>query len=372
MSVTHGVVATMRSGVLVAIAAAMLAPALLHAQAAETRPREQKTPEVQAAERVRHDMLLEKLDSLRWEFEHQRMTDQEREEIRREMMRAFRDLDESMTRLRRSQLDIAREASRAARVWSTSPDVRVMLRTSRPTGYLGLSFDGPNTEDTRDNQHFIRFYQYPMIALVEPSSPADRAGIRKGDTLLALNGTDVVKTEISLSRMLIPDEKITVRVRRGGDTRNLAVVVGLAPEYVVRRWTPSAVAIAPVPAPMARVTEAPPVAAAPAAPAAPVAASTGFVWTINEGIGGAKLETVTEGLGRALGVRSGVLVVRATTGTPAHESGLRDGDVIIRASGKAVTSIRDLRNAVAWGESEEGVKLVIVRERKQRDVTLHW
>lgn len=352
-----------RHSMLVLAAVALLVPALATAQRttrASTRQADER------AEHARREALLEQLDSLRWHFEHERMSDGERERIRIEMRRAFRALDEAMAGARAVEEAAAGEAARAIRVWSSTPQVAVSVGPRvRPRGYIGLLFDGPNTEDVRDGEVFVRFYQYPLIALVEPASPAERAGIRQGDTLLALNGSDVLAEEIALSRLLVPEKRLTVRVRRDGDTKNLPVVVKSAPEYVVRRAMPTRVSPAPAPPRTARTPEGP-VAVTIPAPAPP--AARGFVWVSSDGFGGAKLEQVTHWWSRALGAGSGVVVVRATAGSPAYESGLRDGDVIVRAAGKPVSTVRELRNTIMAQDAPD-VKLVIVRERKQRELT---
>ena len=324
-------------------------------------------------ERARRDLLL-KLDSLRWEFEHERLSEKKRERLEKEMVLAVRALEESLgeVRGRRATSAETRRAVAAARAWPSTPAATVeMTRGPRMRGYLGVTFDGPNTYDMRDNEHVIRFYAYPRIALVELSSPAERAGIRQGDTLLALNGIDVVAREISLTKMLVPKEQLTVRLVRDGSARDVKVTVGETPEYVMRR-TPLAAARAPLPPePMGAVGVRTPPPVAHAAPP-PMAPSVSAVWVYNDGIGGAKVETVTEGLGKALGVKSGVLVVRVGNGTMAHESGLRDGDVILRAAGHLVSTVRDLRVVLAGNEDESAVKLVILRERRQREITLRW
>jgi S1-C subfamily serine protease len=256
----------------------------------------------------------------------------------------------------------------------TSPEIAIAVRSGfrRGTnGYLGVSFDGPGTDEIRQGERIIRFFDYPRIFLVEPSSPAERAGIQEGDTLLALNGSDVREREISLSKLLVPDQRVVVRIRREGNAKDVAVTVGKMPGYVMSRMAPM-----PPMSPMAvrvypeirRRTPMPPDAAMAGTPS-PMAQS---VWIINEAIGGAKLESISEGLGKALGTKSGVLVLRAAPGTPAYESGLRDGDVILKASGKAVSSVRELLSVLVDSDREEGVRLGVLRERKQREVTLRW
>lgn len=344
----------------------------------------------------RRAKALDRLDSLRWFFENERLTEPQREHLRREMTLVIRDLQASLRDMNAHRADLeraardAREASaleRAARdAWEASaldraaPDAwdasaAVAAATGRrPGGYLGVSFDGPNMEEHRRGEWIIRFFAHPRVALVEPGSPAERAGIRQGDTLLALNGRSVIESDISLTRLLVPNEHLSVRVRRGDAVRDFNVRVGRAPDYVIRRTAPSP-AVAPVPRPAQRVAtrpRRPAPASAPTPPPAPMPPAAN-AWIYRDGVAGARVETVTPGLGRALGVASGVLVVQAAPGTPAHDAGLRDGDVILRAADQSVTSVRELRRILerAVGR-EDGVKVELLRERKRRELTLRW
>ena len=72
-----------------------------------------------------------------------------------------------------------------------------------------------------------------------------------------------------------------------------------------------------------------------------------------------------------VGVRSGVLVLRVNPGTPAYVSGLRDGDVIVRADGRAIANVRELRSAMSTG-TDDGVKLVIRRDQRSREIVVRW
>jgi len=113
-----------------------------------------------------------------------------------------------------------------------------------------------------------------------------------------------------------------------------------------------------------------PMAVAGAIATTPPALATA-VWVMTDGVAGAKVETINQGLGKTIGVRSGVLVLRVGPGTPAYESGLRDGDVILRAAGRSVSSVRELR-ALIERENDTDVTLMIQRDRKRREVTLRW
>lgn len=321
--------------------------------------------------RTRRERLLIRFDSLRNAFEHDRLSEGERQVLADEMHLTMMALEASLDDVGyQMRTDAARLAQEDGMRGQT-----MLLRKRRDNtrGYLGLSFDGPNVDELRDGERIIRFLDYPRIALVEPSSPAERAGIAEGDTLLALNGSDVRGRAISLTKLLVPDRRVDVRVRRDGSARDFRVTIVEAPGYVMTRMAP----MPPMPAmPPTRVrvfsSEEPmPPTPAVAATPAPVP-GVAFAWVTLDGVAGARLESVSEGLGRALGTKYGVLVLRAAPGSPAFESGLRDGDVILRADGDTVRSVRELRVALQDADSETGVKLVVLRERKQREVTLRW
>jgi len=352
-----------RAVLLLLLAATVLLPALAEAQAAAGTRRRASCVDCEAD--ARRERALLRLDSLRFEFEHEKLSDARRELLRKEMAVAVRELQAAIGDLRVEMGDIERAQVEAI----AAPRIAYSYAT-RPRGYLGVTFDGPSMEELRGEERVIRFLGYPRISLVEPSSPAERAGVRVGDTLVAMNGIDVLEREISLTKMLVPDEPLGVRLRRDGALRELKVIVGRAPAYVVQRWTaPPMPAEAPGAVGAVTSVRTAPTPRAPggAAPPAPAVAS---VWVYSDGVAGAKVETVTEGLGKALGVEGGVLVVRAGPGTPALRSGLRDGDVIVRAAGQQVSTVRELRSALQQYNSGDGVTLVILRERKRREVTL--
>lgn len=367
---------------LLAATAALLATApLLRAQSASSSANVRvRCATCASKDSARVRRLLLKFDSLRYAFENERLSEAERERLANEMHRTVMQIQESLDEgsMRSGAVVAASSAELEATRMAPPPGMAVTIqRRYRTRGYLGVSFDGPSTEEIRnDGERIIRFLAYPRIALVEPSSPAERAGIEEGDTLLSFNGNDVREKEISLTKLLVPSQRIAVRVRRDGNAKDFQVRVTAAPGYVISRMEPMVPMV-----PMAPMAPMPPMAATghmypgqelPSKMAMPPMGPTPVGWP-TEGIGGARLETITEGLGKALGTKSGVLVLRAAPGTPAYESGLRDGDIILRAEGKDVGTVRDLRFQLQQSDGEGGgVKLVIVRERKQKEVTLRW
>ncbi|MEK7402294.1 MAG: PDZ domain-containing protein [Gemmatimonadota bacterium] len=366
MSLIHMKVSISRGAV---VAALMLAPALTAAAYAlpQVSTKASTAPPRAATVRTRcvgcsdsakatHETLLSKLDSLRWHFSNRRLTQAEQEVFVRDMAATIMALQQFMegsgarVRLAPSARGEAAVAGGFAGV--AAPGEYTFTVQSVKRGYLGVTFDGPSYGYPAERPDVIRFIQYPKVASVDPASPAERAGLLMGDTLVAMNGTDVVEHSITLSRILVPDEKVMLKVRRDGDAKEFRVVVGEAPAYVARR-VPEAASAPPPPSTWEEPTQP-------------------RVFVFSNAIGGARVESITEGLSRAIGVKEGVLVIQALPGSPAYVSGLRDGDVIISAAGTTVTTARELNRAVFSADRENGVKLVIVREKKQQDVTLRW
>lgn len=281
---------------------------------------------------------------------------------------------------------------------SPSSSSRVMqMGGVKPRGWLGIVVNGVAREPWVENgELLVRYVTHPEIVSVEPSSPAERAGLHASDTLIAYDGRDVRDNDISLTRLLRPNARVLVRVRRDGRTRDVPVTIADVPSRIsIRRDDMGSVQLlrvapefpdspypagapeAPAAPNMTRVyVRAPRAAVAPPAmPAAPaLPAPTPMPGAPTPGIAGAYMLSVTQGLARATGASRGVFVASAPVGSPAYESGLVDGDVIVRAAGEDVRTVSELRAIVADAveRGDRRVELEIVRERKPRKATLRW
>jgi C-terminal processing protease CtpA/Prc len=265
-----------------------------------------------------------------------------------------------------------------------------------PRGWIGWVLSGTAREPRIDNGELIVHYlTQPEILSVEPSSPAEQAGLTPGDTLVALEGRSVRDRDISLTKVLHPNARILVRIRRDGRTKDVPVTIADVPSRILLRSesnyemaapramlaprepgfprTPMPPMPALAPGAAAAMPSVSPFPAAdvlpPQAPTPTVILSYGF-----NSVAGAQLAPLTEGLARSIGVPRGVLVITAGIGSPAYRSGLRDGDVVVRVGGALVRTVAELREqvqaAVDGGEGQ--VELDCVRERKARKVTLRW
>ncbi|MEO7455480.1 MAG: PDZ domain-containing protein [Gemmatimonadaceae bacterium] len=265
------------------------------------------------------------------------------------------------------------------------------LEAARPRGWLGIVAQGAQLELVENGELIVRYFSYPVIVSVDPSSPAQRAGLSPNDTLLAYNGRDVRENDISLTRLLRPAARINVKVLRDGKKLEIPVTVAAVPSRVAqRREVPEAEAfdLAEAPLPpfprmpqpptgsigMVRVRDGVPVASvAPSAPAMPSMQTNSGFGMVNAVLG-AQMSTITEGLAQVLGVTSGVLVTSAAMGSPAKESGLRDGDVITKLEGRPITSFSQLRAMLqrASANGEHSVDVDILRNKKTQKLSLSW
>jgi len=224
-----------------------------------------------------------------------------------------------------------------------------------PRGWIGLNIDGPHDVTLTSDGEAVHYFEYPLVVSVDPNSPADRSGISSGDILLAYDGADVRESWINMTRLLQPDRKITVSVKRDGQTKRFHVTVDSAPAGFVRRLA------VPLPAPNLRYSFTP---VPPGAPLPSVVATNALF--------GATMSDVTPELGAALSISAGVLVNAAPPESPAYKGGLRVGDVVTSAGGTRVSSVNQLRRAVVEHAEDHALTLDVRRKGDSRQITLRW
>jgi hypothetical protein len=377
-----------------------------------------RTPRAESADSTERQLrrLQHQLDSLtRIYIESDQLTVARRRRVEEELGATVERLNELSMRLS-GPGDRSPRAPEAVRVF-VAPGIRGSTDMSRalmqvreaeaamPRGWIGIVAQGPGLEPRiEDGELIVRYFSYPRIVSVDPSSPAQRAGVIPSDTLIAYNGRDVRENDISITRLLKPSARLTVRVLRDGKLRDIPMTVAAAPPRIVLRrgdevrvarepWAASGVPDAPafprtamppmasggggmVMSSTARVRSegaAPGMIAPAAAPTAGARLATGFTFQVT-GVAGAQMTTITEGLAQTIGVSSGVLVTSVPVGTPASESGLRDGDVIVKADGRSIASVGQVRAIVGMANdnAEREVILEVLRNKKLQKLTLRW
>jgi serine protease Do len=258
---------------------------------------------------------------------------------------------------------------------------RVMLRAAlgpegpAPKGWIGLGPQGPMRMVWDTTGQRVTYFTHPAIVTVEPESPAARAGITPGDELIAYDGVDVIGHEFNMTRMLVPERKLSITVRRDGEAKDYAVTIARLPERVALR---RAGEVPEPPTPPTIVLRRSSPDGPPPPPRAEVGRMRGpllpggmFIIGAN-GVLGAHMSSVGPELAKTLRLNPGVLINDLPETSPAFVSGLRTGDVIVGIGGKPVTTLEEVRALFMAHMAEREVPFRVVRDRKTREISVRW
>ncbi len=175
-----------------------------------------------------------------------------------------------------------------------------------------------------------------LVAGVQPGSPAEEAGIRRGDVILQYDGQRIDDLP-ELPRLVAATpvgKKVTVKVLRDGKPLDVAAKIG-------------------------ELKEQEEVAAREEGP-------------VERSKLGLKLQELTPELAQRFGVKGdqGVVVAGVIPGSPAAEAGLRPGDVILEVNRQKVKGLKDVEAALAKRPPSEGTLFLVERDGASRYVIL--
>lgn len=243
-------------------------------------------------------------------------------------------------------------------------------------GYLGVQTEEVSRENL--SKFGLREVKGVGIESVVDGSPAQAAGLQKGDVIIKINGDDITSGR-KLTRLvseISPEHQARLTVVRNGSEREITVTVGKRPGF---RFDEGA--FAGIMAPMGKLDlpQMPDMPAMPnlerlprgdwsplppGAPDAPFAFAFGSRRQI-----GAGLMPLSKQLAAHFGVESGALVNDVREDSPAAKAGLKAGDIIVEVEGKPVKGDGDLMRAI--GEKKEGpISLTIVRDRNRQTISV--
>jgi S1-C subfamily serine protease len=179
---------------------------------------------------------------------------------------------------------------------------------------------------------------------VSPGGPAAEAGIRAGDVIVAVNGTEVkgenpARTVMRLMRPVKPEGKVSVRVLRDGAPHEFTVVARPGPGFFFADF--------------------------PRLEGPELLAGHHEPLLIHGPVMDMELATLTPQLGRYFGSEKGVLVVRAPS---AGALKLEDGDVILAIDGREPANGSHATRILGTYQPGEKLTLRVLRLHKTLDL----
>jgi len=209
-----------------------------------------------------------------------------------------------------------------------------------------------------------------LIAGIAPDSPAEEVGLEEGDVILTIAG-DAVRSVRGVRRAirdLEPGDKVTIEIRRDGETLTLSPVLDEADTGSWTRYGPSAPhRVHPPHPPRTHVWSMPDIDI-PDIDLTPLHRLGTYFSRPRLGVETRRLD---EDLAAYFDVEEGqgVLVLEVIEDTPADEVGIRPGDVIVAVDGETVSSPGDLRDLLLDHEGDT-VSLDILRRGSALELTV--
>jgi serine protease Do len=227
------------------------------------------------------------------------------------------------------------------------PRVVVNALAAASRSYLGVGVREVDAEIARQKK--LPEERGVEITSVAENSPAEKAGLKKGDVVLEFNGQPVQGVEqfIRLVRETPVGRSVTLKVSRDGAIHTLTATIGKC-----RNCGPFG-ALSPFEIPDIQTWS----------------FDLPNVYTSwRSGVLGIEAEALQSQLAEYFGVKEGVLVRSVKPDSPAARAGLRAGDVIIKAGETRVTKPRDISQALR--SAGKSLELTIVRDKRETTVTV--
>ncbi len=191
-------------------------------------------------------------------------------------------------------------------------------------GYVGVNIQNITEELAKSLN--LKTDKGALVSEVVEGSPADKAGVKRGDVITVFNGKEIKDShELASTVAATPlDKEVPIRVVRDGKEITLSVKVGRLDSREPGN-TPAEGA--------------------------------------SQGKWGLQLQALTPELARQLGAKSGqgVVVAGVQPGSPADNASVQRGDVILEVNRQPVKDITDMKEKIEKSHTKDSLLLLIQR-----------
>jgi serine protease Do len=230
-------------------------------------------------------------------------------------------------------------------------DLRPFAAQIRPEGsYIGVKL--VDLDPDRAKTLKLTEERGVEVTAVEEGSPAESAGIRKGDVFLNYNGENILGAQqfVRLVHETPQGRKVKIQLWRDGKAQTVMVTTGAARFHVPQ---PSDFGLN---FPEVRVFSIPDIP------------NPMLVWK-NSTLG-IECESVDSQLAQYFGVRRGLLIRSVEKSSVAEKAGLKAGDVLTAIGDKSLGSVRDMTSYFRM-QHQPGKTIPISLMRDHKELTLN-
>jgi serine protease Do len=236
----------------------------------------------------------------------------------------------------------------AVPVWAVTPNTG----NDNGNGWLGL-YTQTIDQDLKEAFNLATDHGV-VINRVIPDSPADKAGLKAGDILLSLNGTDLNTSEqlADLVGEHNSGDYVKLDIMHKGKEETLSVELGERQDNQGRMLN-NPMGMSPAPHVFSKVYR--------------------FNQSeVADTYIGVSLQSLNSQLGDYFGVANGkgALVWDVMDDSPAQKAGLKAGDVITSIDGQAVDGPSDVQKAVRDKKKGDKLEMTVLRNKNKMDFAL--
>jgi len=232
--------------------------------------------------------------------------------------------------------------------------IREIVTSVRGGSFLGVGVAEINAERARELK--LKEEYGVEITRVEKDSPAEKAGLKKGDVVLDYNGQRVQGVEqfVRLVRETPAGRTAKLSISRDGQTQTLEVTIGTRKSQWFQSGREGSVRVVPrIEIPEIYIPDIP-------------RAFTSW----RSAMLGVEAESLESQLAEYFGVKEGVLIRSVIKDSAAAKAGLRAGDVILKVGDTKVATPREVSSAVRSLRSKKSFPITVMREKREVTVTV--